>query len=611
MALFTSGREFISRFFSRRNKRLNEFKNQLHLDQRLVSSLNKSRLPSLKQLRYLPKVFSKKESRKIQLIIIAIIICLVAISYQWFLLSTSEMPLSGGEYSEALIGSPRYINPILAQTNEVDADLSSLIFSGLLKYDSQGQLIPDLAERYEISADQLIYTFYLKKNIKWHDGEPFKADDIIFTVASIQDPAFKSPLAKTFHEVTAEKIDDNSVKFSLKEPYAPFLHALTFGILPGHLWYNIPAANSDLTELNKKPIGTGPWKFDGFKKDTTGIIKSYTLVPFNDYYGDKPYLSKLVFKFYGDFISAIEAFKSKDTQGIAYLPLENRDDLKKYKNTEYYELSQPQYSAVFFNQKKNSLLADDNIRRAMALAIDKERIVQETLGGAGQTLQTIDLPGIAPASDTEQYPYDPLQAAEILEKNGWSLQTTTTADGLSEQVRKKKNQTLMVTLTTADKTQNEAAAKIIKQCWERIGIKTNIELVDKTRIIPDTINTRKYEILLFAENIGFDPDPFPFWHSSQAEFPGLNLSMFDDKKADQLLEQGRKTNDWGKRVQYYQDFEKIIAKQLPAIFLYTPYYTYVQDNSVKGFGSKIIANSYDRFRDISQWYVRTKRVWKK
>ena len=224
MALFTAGREFISRFFSRHNKRLKEFKNQLHLDKRLVSSLNQSKLPSLGQLRYLPKVFSKKEARKVQLIIVAIILCLIAIGYQWRLLATVAMPLAGGEYAEALIGSPRYINPILAQTNEVDADLAHLIFSGLLKYDSQGQLGPDLAERYEISADQLTYTFYLRQDIKWHDGEPFKADDIIFTVASIQDPAFKSPLAKTFREVTAEKIDDYSVKFSLKEPYAPFLY---------------------------------------------------------------------------------------------------------------------------------------------------------------------------------------------------------------------------------------------------------------------------------------------------------------------------------------------------------------------------------------------------
>lgn len=611
MALFNSCRELISRFFSRHNKRLKEFKKQLHLDKRLVTSLNQSKWPSPQQLRYLPKVFSKKEAQKVQLILLAVVLCLIAIGYQARLLMTTEVPLSGGEYVEALIGSPRYINPILAQTNEVDADLARLIFSGLLKYDTQGQIITDLAESYEISDDQLTYTFRLKKDIKWHDGEPFKADDIIFTVASIQDPAFKSPLAKIFQDITAEKIDDFSVKFILKEPYAPFLHALTFGILPGHLWYNIPAANSDLTELNKKPIGTGPWKFDGFKKDKTGVIKSYSLTPFEDYYGDKPYLTRIVFKFYGDFISAIDAFKSKDTQGIAYLPFDNRQQLKKYKNTHYYELAQPQYSAIFFNQKKNELLAADYIRQAMALSIDKDRIVREALGGTGQTLDTLSLPSIEPSTDTKQYSYDPLLAAEILEKNGWSLQTTTTADGLSEQVRKKKTFTLSVTLTTADSPQNETAAKIIKQCWERIGIKTNIELVDKTRIVPDIINNRKYEALLFAENLGFDPDPFPFWHSSQAEFPGLNLSLFSDKQADELLEKGRQTTDWGKRTQYYQSFEKIIAQKLPAIFLFSPYYTYIQDNSVKGFSLKTISNSYDRFSNLSQWYVRTKRIWKK
>ncbi len=610
MALLNSCRELISRFFSRHNKRLNEFKKQLHLDQRLVSSLNRSKLPSLRQLRYLPKVFSKKEARQIQLASLIIILCLIAIGYQIRLLVTTEVPVAGGEYVEALIGSPRYINPILSQTNEVDADLSSLIFSGLLKYDSGGQLVPDLAQRYEISADQLTYTFYLKKNIKWHDDTDFKADDIIFTVASIQDPAFKSPLIRTFRDVSAEKIDDYSVKFMLKEPYAPFLHVLTFGILPGHLWYNIPPANSDLTELNKKPIGTGPWKFDGFKKDRTGVIKSYSLTPFENYYGDKPYLNRLVFKFYGDFISAVEAFKSKDVQGIAYLPTENREQLKKYKNINYYQLSQPQYSAIFFNQKKNSLLAADYIRQAMALAIDKEKIIQDALGGNAKALDTIILPGIENATDTKRYAYDPQAAAELLEKNGWSLQTTTTADGLAEQVRKKKDWLLSVTLTTADKTQNEAVAKIVKQCWERIGIKTNIELVDRTRIIPDVINSRKYEALLFAENLGFDPDPFPFWHSSQTNYPGLNLALFNDKKVDGLLEKARSTNNLEEQVKYYREFEQIITQQLPAVFLYSPYYLYVQDNSVKGFTAKAIANSYNRFADIDKWYVNTKRVKK-
>lgn len=611
MALFNSCRGLISHFFSRHNKRLKEFKKQVHLDKRLVTSLNKSKLPSPRQLRYLPKVFSKKEARKIQLILAAIALCLIAIGYQARLLMTTEVPLSGGEYAEALIGSPRYINPILAQTNEVDVDLSRLIFSGLLKYDAEGRLVPDLAESYEVSADQLTYTVRLKNNIKWHDGEAFKADDIIFTVASIQDPVFKSPLAKTFRDITAEKIDDFTVKFVLKEPYGPFLHALTFGILPGHLWYNIPAANSDLTELNKKPIGTGPWKFEGFKKDKTGVIKSYSLTPFEDYYGDKPYLTRIVFKFFGDFTSAIEAFKSKEVQGIAYLPYDNRPELKKYKNTVYYELSQPQYTAIFFNQKKNELLAADYIRQAMTLSIDKERVVREALGGTGQALEGLPLPGIEPATDTVKFAYDPQVAAEMLEKNGWSLQTTTTADGLSEQVRIKKTYTLEVTLTTADSPQNEAAAKVIKQCWEKIGIKTNIELVDKTRVIPDVINTRKYEALLFAENLGFDPDPFPFWHSSQADYPGLNLAQFNDKAADGLLEKGRLTPDWPKRTQYYQELQKIISQKLPAIFIYSPYYTYIQDSSVKGFAIKIIADSCDRFSNLPQWYVRTTRIWKK
>jgi len=256
------------------------------------------------------------------------------------------VPNHGGEYIEGLIGSPRFINPILAQT-DADKDLSKLIFSGLLKYDEHRRLVPDLAESYQISEDELVYTFYLRKDVIWHDGRPFKADDIIFTVASIQDPEFSSPLSRSFRGITAEKIDDYTISFTLKESFAPFLGLLTFGILPEHLWYSIPPVNADLTELNKIPVGTGAWKFEKFTKDKTGIIKSYVLKKNDAYYGEKSYIDSIIFKFYGDFISAVDALKSKNVQGIAYLPKELFNDLSKYKNLNYQNLDQPQYTAIF------------------------------------------------------------------------------------------------------------------------------------------------------------------------------------------------------------------------------------------------------------------------
>lgn len=558
----------------------------------------------------MPKVLSRREKISARIAGFLILIALIFLTFQAYLFFTAPLPKNGGEYSEGLIGAPKFINPILAQANDVDLDLTRLIFSGLLKYDKKQQLAPDLADHYEISADQLTYTFYLKKDTKWHDDEPLTANDVVFTVASIQDPEFKSPLARSFRGISAEKVDDYTVKFILKEPFAPFLGLLTFGILPEHLWYSVPPANADLTELNKKPIGSGPWQFDSLKKDKTGVIKTYTLIKNENHYGDKPYLDRIIFKFYGDFISAIEALKSKEVMGIAYLPREYQAELAKYKDFNYQEINQPQYTAVFLNQRKNEFLQSDFIRQALALALDKKTIVANLYGSSGRTTDSVILPGIETSPDIKQYGYDPQAAADLLQKNGWEMTSTTTPDGTVEQIRKKKNWYLEITLTTVDQPQNIQVAEMIKKYWEQIGFKTTLEIVSKEKILQETINQRKYEALLFAESLGSDPDPFPFWHSSQNEYPGLNLAIFTNKKSDELLEAARKTNDWAKRQASYIEFQKIVAQELPAIFLFNPTYTYPQSKKLKGFDLSGLALPADRFNNLNEWYLKTKRVWK-
>ena len=575
----------------------------------MVSSLNKSKFPTFKQLKYLPKMLNRKEKNTMGILAIVVLLAVILLITNLYFLSTVSIPQKGGQYMEGLVGAPRFINPILSQTNDVDQDLSKLIFSGLLKFDKNRQLIPDLADRYDISSDNLIYTFHLKKNIKWHDGEPFTADDVIFTIASIQDPEFKSPLSISFQGIIAEKIDENTIKFTLKEPFAPFLGLMTFGILPEHLWYNVPAANADLTELNKKPIGTGPWQFDSFTKDQNGVIFSYALTPNPYYYGDRPNLDKIVFKFYGDFNSAIDALKGKSVQAVTYLPQEFQAELKNYKNINYQKLSQPQYTALFFNQKNNGFLQADYIRQALAQAIDKQKIINQVLPGNANAIDAPILPSINTNPDITKYNFDPQSAINLLEKNGWAINSTTT-NGITEQVMQKKNQTLEITLTTIDQPQNTQIANIIKQEWGQIGIKTNIQLVDKSKILQDVINTRKYEVLLFGEKLGSDPDPFPFWHSSQNEYPGLNLAVFSNKTVDQLLEDARKTNDWATREKNYLAFQKIVSQQLPAIFLYNQIYIYPQDDSIKGFDVKNISTPSDRFANLYQWYIKTRRIWK-
>ncbi len=580
------------------------------MDKQLVSSLNKSKIPSLKQFKHLSKVLTPQEKIGSRIAGALICLCLILLSVQGYYAMTIEVPKAGGEYIEGLIGSPRNINPILAQTNDVDLDLAGLIFSGLLKYDKNRQLVPDLADSYEISEDQLTYTFRLKQNVTWHDGQPFQANDVIFTVAAIQDPEFKSPLSRSFRGIIAEKVDDYTIKFILKEPFAPFLGLLTFGILPEHLWYNIPPANAVLTELNKKPVGTGAWQFDSLKKNKAGMIKSYSLKKNPNYYGQQPYINQLIFKFYGDFISAVEALKSKEVQAISYLPKEYKTELKKHKDIIYHELDQPQYTAIFFNQRENELLKTDYIRQALALAINKQALVDNIFERDGRIIDGPTLPGIETNPEITKYDYDPEQAASLLETNGWQMSATTTQDGLTQQIRQKKEWFLEIKLTIVDQPEYIELGQYIKQAWEQIGFKTELEIVDQNKIRQEVINNRKYQALLFGESLGTDPDPFPFWHSSQNEHPGLNIAIFSNKKVDEILEAARKTNDWQKRIEYYQEFQAIIAKELPAIFLFNLTYTYPQTQVVQGFDLPGIAVSADRFANLADWYLKTKRIFK-
>ena len=252
-----------------------------------------SKWPSKAQWKKLPSLLSKKERYFILGLLILTIASLITWGISYRLSHTISIPNYGGSYKEGLIGSPQYINPILCQTYDTDQDISQLIFSGLMKYDSRGELVPDLAEEYAIGEEGKIYDFFLRKNITWHDGKPFNADDVIFTIQTIQNPEYRSPVIFNWNGVEIEKIDDYTIRFKLKNAYAPFLNNTTIGILPKHIWENISPPEFFLTQTNLKPIGTGPYKFTKFEKDRKGSIKALYLQANKDYHLNRPYIKKI------------------------------------------------------------------------------------------------------------------------------------------------------------------------------------------------------------------------------------------------------------------------------------------------------------------------------
>jgi len=570
---------------------------QKELDKKIVGSLGPGKLPSWKQFKRLPNTLTKIESLILRSFLVLMFICLIYLFYNVYYKNLQVLPKNGGEFAEGLIGSPLYINPILAY-NDVDLDLSQIIFSGLLKYNDNLELVPDLAEKYEISQDQKIYTFYLKKNIKWHDDKELTASDVVFTFQSIQNPEFKSPLHRSFQGVTVEKLDDYAIKFTLQQPYADFLNLLTTGIIPQHIWYDIPAINAKLAIYNQKPIGSGPYKFKSLIKERSGLIRAYTLEKNKNYYERLPYINKIVFKFYPDYETATSALINKEVQNLNFLP---RDYLKKINKRQYnlYNFPLVQYSALFFNPKNNELLKDKKIKEALAYAIDKNKIIEDVLLSQGQIIDgpiLPNFPGYNP--DIKKYSYAPQTSLEILTNNGWTIEG---------ELLKKKDQELKVTLTTVEQTENIKVANLIKEFWTSIGVNVELQIVAKEKIENDVITPRNYQILLYGEIIGYDPDLFPFWHSSQKDAPGLNLAGYVNRNTDQLLEEARQTNDLKIRGAKYTEFQNILIDDLPAIFLYSPVYTYPTSKKIKGINLQEMAMPSDRFINIENWFIKTKR----
>lgn len=607
-------KEKISPFISSWSKKIsaNLPNKPTDINQQVLLKLNRKKIPNWQQIKQLPKVLNPLEKIQLNTALIVLILAVITLGWRFYMNTSQTEAARGGNYTEGLIGSPNLINPILA-TSDVDRDLVRLIYAGLMKFDENGNLMPDLASAYNIDASQKIYTFELRSNLKWHNGENITAEDVVFTFNSLKNPEFKSPYRTSFNGINVSKVDDTTIQFTLDKPMSSFLSLLTIGLVPEHLWYSIPAVGAPLSDLNIKPIGAGPYKFKSLTRDSSGNIKNYNLTAYNDYHHGTPFINELTFKFYPDYETAVTALQNKNVEGLIYLP-------NQYKNTlasnslKLYNLHFPQYTAVFFNPANNSLLNDGDFRRALALAIDKDRILNEVLNGDGQTLATPILPGtLGFDNELKAESYSPDKAKELLEKLAWH-----TSPDHAFRVKENKNakaddpvQELSIKLTTIDQSDNTKIISLIKEAWENIGIKTELEIISKDRIRQDVIETRNYQALVFGEVLNNASGPYPFWHSSQTKYPGLNLSIFSNKEIDRNLEIARGAGDDAAKIEALKNFQKKLLELNYSIILYNPTYTYPTASKIKGLDSLQFINApADRFNNINTWYIKTKRVLK-
>lgn len=667
------------------------------------------KLPSFSQWRQLFRILKGPE--KILFLIFAVLAALSAtyLAVNFYINNTELAPSYGGTYAEGVVGQPRFINPIYGETNDVDRTLIGLIYSGLMTYDKNGEIINDLIKNYQVSEDGTLYTFELKDNLSWQDGMPLTTDDVIYTIETIQDSDYKSPLRANWLNVETKRISDKSFSLSLSSPYNSFLENCTVKIIPQHIWQNVLAENFALSPYNLQPIGSGPYTLSKIQESENSFIKNITLEANRKYYGKLPYISKIYFNFFSNNKDLVNAINQKTINGFAAADIDNNEASVKKQvkqgwttNEKFgiYSFSLPRYFAVFFNTNppasKSKILSDLNITQALNYSVNKQELIQKISELFKEKTSAVDSPILSDyfgyTSPTINYDFNINTATQLLDKAGYKdsgngqrekvnnkkpafqfknylsigskgdevvelqgclsrlddsfkslLQNETSGkygQGTSDAVtafqkkyladaastgeigantRKKLNELcitsqntstpLQFTLTTINQPQLAATANLLKDYWQKIGVTVQINIVELSNL-KDIIKNRDYDALLYGQALGSLPDLYPFWHSTQINDPGLNISEYQNKKADPLLKEARETTNEQIKAQDYEKLQDIILADAPALFLYNPDYSYWVSEKIKGIDTKKIIDPAKRFENVTNWYIKTKRVWK-
>lgn len=602
----------------KRSSRQNPADQKKNLTMRQVLSVTKTRIiPSWKQWKQLPRLLTQGEKRLMMSALSVLIFSCVALLGTYLFSHRVEIPAVGGEYTEGLVGEPQFLNPLYASVSDVDQDLTGLIYSGLLKYDDAQGFIPDLAESLIVSDDGLTYTLKIKDHARFHNGENVRARDVLFTIDAIQNPAYRSPLIDNFYHVTVVQVDERTVSFILKEPFAPFKQYLTVGILPASLWAEILPQNAPLAALNLQPIGSGPYEFDEFAKDQRGSIRSYTLTRNDDFYDAAPFIETLTFKFYPDTTALGEALENKNVEGAGVVRDEDLARVTENRNVQLLQPLIPKETILYMNQSIQPILKDLVVRTAIEEAINKQEIVDGLSLADPQVIHGPILEGMVGYDANLQNVYNEALANTSLEEAGYRLDATSgsrhTKKGNDDETNKDETEssptdTLKFTLTAVDSEEMSQVATLIQQDLAKIGIEVSLVLVPAEMMVSSVIEPKNFELLLLSVLLEGDPDPYPFWHSSQAKSGGLNFTGYSNADVDTLLVDGRKELDDGVRAQKYQQFQELLAKDAPAVFLYQSRFAYAVAEKIHLEALKSIVNLSDRFANITSWYIKTKKA---
>ncbi len=473
--------------------------------------------------------------------------------------SAAAAPAYGDIMVEGSIGDASNLIPLLA-SDSTSHEIAGMIFNGLVKYDKDINVVGDLAESWDISKDGLVITFHLRKGVRWHDGRPFTAQDVLYTYQVTVDPKTPTAYAGDFLKVKkAEVLDDHTFRATYDKPFAPALMSWSVGILPKHL-----LAGRDITTspLGRHPVGTGPYKF---REWVTG--QKIVLVSNPDYFEGRPYIDGYVMRIIPDMATMFLELRANGIDRMGLTPLqytrqtENNLFRNNYNKFRYLSFA---YTYLGYNLL-NPLFADKRVRQAIAYAVNREEIIDGILLGLGKPATGPYKPGTwAYNPNVRAYPCDPQKAKALLAEAGWR---DANGDGILDKEGKAFEFEI---ITNQGNEIRSKTAEIIQRRLAEVGIRVKIRVVEWAAFVKDFINKRKFDATILGWTIPMDPDLYDVWHSSKTGPEELNFISYKNTEADALIVKARETFDQELRKRCYDRIQEILAEEQPYLFLYVP-----------------------------------------
>jgi len=516
-------------------------------------------------------------------------------------LCTTRVPAPGGTMTEGVVGAPRYLNPLLSDDNPVDRELTSLLFDGLLQYDETGQLAPALAEEWVVSEDGLTVRFTLREDVRWHDGEPFTAEDVVFTYGLLQNDAFPAPpeVRALWQPITITTPAPNQVSFTLPEPYSPFLDATTRGILPAHILSGVSPASLPEHDFNAQPVGTGPFMVAaGENWRRTGRLR---LVPNPDFWRQGVQLDSLAFRFYPDMAQLMDAYQAGEVQAINNVPAWAVPEVLAMDGTRLFTAPQPRYTQLLFNLEGHQALATAEVRQALAYGLDRDTLIALAIAGQGLPLDGPYVPAswaYNPGA-LSLYAYNPISATTLLEGAGWLLPE---GGGETRQLAGEAGtDTLNLRLLLPDEPQQRAVAAQLAAQWAEIGVSVQLS-PQQGESYEAALAASDFDLALVDVIAQGDPDLYSFW-SQEALVRGQNYGRWNSRRASEALEHARQLWDVAERKPYYDAFLGLYSQAVPALTLYQHVTNYAVSEAVNELEIGRIDYPRERYESLANWFL--------